>query len=66
VASPLNSRTSFDTESRFDELKSEILLHGLIHNLLTRPLSDECFEVLVGGRRTRQSVGAKSCSGKGS
>ena len=52
VPSSLNYRTSFD-RGRLDELKSEILLHGLIHNLLTRPLSEDRFEVLVGGRRTR-------------
>jgi hypothetical protein len=51
-ASPLNYRETYDP-IKLQELKDEIRLQGLAHNLVARPLPEGRFEIVIGGRRLR-------------
>lgn len=58
----LNYRTTFDRD-KLEELKQQILQHGLTHNLVGRPVEDGRYEIIVGGRRT-MALGELVAEGK--
>jgi len=50
VSSPANVRKT-GTKIGIDELASSIAAHGLLQNLQVRPVADERYQVVAGGRR---------------
>jgi ParB family transcriptional regulator, chromosome partitioning protein len=50
VPSPANVRKT-GSKIGIDELASSIAAHGLLQNLQVRPVADERYQVVAGGRR---------------